>query len=420
MKTPLLALGASCFLFGVLSAQTPETLPLPVPVPPTSPPEQTTTMTTAALAAYCPPPVVVKTETGDEPPRFWGSKEFLFWWVKHGPTPPLVTSGDPGNAAPGALGQAGTQVLFGNSGLNYGPLLGGRIVFGGWFDSSRQIGLEANGFLIDEGSDDFSRSSNAAGTPLLAIPARLAPAGQEGAIVAANPGLFSGGIAINSTSHLWGLEANGLWNLDRAGNYEWNLLAGLRYLNLGEHLDIQFASNALTADDKVRAQDLITTRSQFLGPQLGSRVQWQTGRWGIFFTGKLAIGSTRQTVSRNGSSSESGVDAQAPGSHPGGIFTQPSNLGQLGSEQFSIVPSCQLKFSYDVTKRIRVIAGYDFLYWSSVARPGDQIDRTLNLQQSPVFMNPQLPAGGPTRPAAIFGHSDFWTQGINIGWEARW
>jgi hypothetical protein len=40
------------------------------------------------------------------------------WWLKDSHVPALVTTGQPGaTPLPGVLGQTGTNVLFGNSGL---------------------------------------------------------------------------------------------------------------------------------------------------------------------------------------------------------------------------------------------------------------------------------------------------------------
>ncbi len=61
--------------------------------------------------------------------------------------------------------------------------------------------------------------------------------------------------------------------------------------------------------------------------------------------------------------------------------------------------------------------GYDFLYWSSVARPGDQIDRTVNSTQ----IAPRTgPFTGPARPAFEFKNTDYWAHGVNFGVEFRY
>jgi hypothetical protein len=66
---------------------------------------------------------------------------------------------------------------------------------------------------------------------------------------------------------------------------------------------------------------------------------------------------------------------------------------------------------------VRLTFGYQFLYWSRVARPGEQIDRVINPTQIPVFGGNQLL--GPARPEPLFTTTDFWAQGLNLGLEVR-
>jgi hypothetical protein len=109
-----------------------------------------------------------------------------------------------------------------------------------------------------------------------------------------------------------------------------------------------------------------------------------------------------------------------PGTFPGFVFTQPSNIGSFGSRDFSVIPQAQFKLGMDLLARVRATVGYDFMYWTDVARPGSQIDRVVNFSQgAPVFGG----AGtlvGPARPAPLNGRSDFWAHGVNFGLEYRW
>jgi hypothetical protein len=51
-------------------------------------------------------------------------------------------------------------------------------------------------------------------------------------------------------------------------------------------------------------------------------------------------------------------------------------------------------------------------------RPGDQIDRSVNPTQIPLVAGAS-PYVGAVRPQATFVHSDFWVQGLVIGFESR-
>ena len=86
----------------------------------------------------------------------------------------------------------------------------------------------------------------------------------------------------------------------------------------------------------------------------------------------------------------------------------PSNIGTFHKDAFSVVPEVDLTASYHLNEHVRLFAGYDFLYWSSVVRPGRQIDRTLDETEIPNFDTPGTVApAGQNRPMVLFQRSDF-------------
>ena len=58
------------------------------------------------------------------------------------------------------------------------------------------------------------------------------------------------------------------------------------------------------------------------------------------------------------------------------------------------------------------MAGYTFMYFSQIARAGDQIDTVVN----PNLIPPPI-SGGANRPAFNFRPSDLVLQGITLGGE---
>jgi hypothetical protein len=68
---------------------------------------------------------------------------------------------------------------------------------------------------------------------------------------------------------------------------------------------------------------------------------------------------------------------------------------------------------------VRVFVGYDFLYWSDVARPGDQADPRIDPARVPALGGPGRTAGTTHTPSAI-QESDFWAQGLHVGAEFRY
>src|SRR5207237_1269893 len=81
---------------------------------------------------------------------------------------------------------------------------------------------------------------------------------------------------------------------------------------------------------------------------------------------------------------------------------------------FAVVPNLGVTLSYQATDHLRLFVGYDALWWTHVLRPGDQIDRTLDVSQIPNFPNPP-PATGQGRPRVTFVDRTFWAQGANVG-----
>ena len=138
---------------------------------------------------------------------------------------------------------------------------------------------------------------------------------------------------------------------------------------------------------------------------------YQVGPFGIDLTGKVALGVSQQRVNISGLSQDA-----AGNTLPGGLRALTSNIGHFTRDRFSVVPEIGVNLSYHVTDRLRAFVGYDFLYWSNVVRPGDQIDRTLDVTLIPAFA-PNVQPAGQNRPAVPFRDTDFWVQGLQLGLE---
>jgi hypothetical protein len=171
-------------------------------------------------------------------------------------------------------------------------------------------------------------------------------------------------------------------------------------------------------------------RNQFYGGLVGARVDYQIGRLTVCASASVALGDMSQTANFNGLTVTNffngatggpftGVPTQTlPGS---GTFVQPSNLGCASRDQIAYVPEIGVKVSYQLTQRLRLFAGYDLLYLSSVIRPGEQIDRGINLSQTVQGAIAGISASPGTRPAVTtLTGSDFWAQGVNMGLEFRY
>jgi len=396
-----------------------------------------------ACAQEGPASVFSDPTASDCPPRIWGGAEYLLWWVRSNnlSTPVLSTSTDPfatagGFNVSGGIGRPGTVVVVGPGGqnLDYGALSGTRLTLGAWLNREATVGIEASGFLLQQGSFHSTLASNGAGLPISANPfidVTGLNGGGENAITQSFPGTFAGYTTVDSKLTLWGAEANGVFNLSRSQPLVIDGLAGFRYMSLNDQVivthnttsllptngggGVAFAGNFF--DGMTTGIDNFRARNDFYGGQIGARVQANMGQAFVRLTTKVALGSTHETLSIQGISylqSQTGI-----GTAVGGTYALPSNIGVRSRNNFAVLPELDLKLGYNITSRIRSFVGYNFLYLSDVARSGDQFDRRIDVRQVPT-----LPTYDPTVraafPAPQFHSTDFWAQGVTAGVEFRY
>jgi hypothetical protein len=374
--------------------------------------------------------------------RWYVDAEYLLWWMKGDQTPPLASTG-PSNVNArniGALGQPGTQVLFGGNSLGTGSNSGGRFTVGYWFSDEHCLGIEVGGFFLGQNQTNFHASSP--GNTELAIPfLDVNPAtpgeGIEGVAgmrllgPAASPTLatLAGTLDIQHKTQLWGAEVNLRSNWLCGCNGYLDVLLGYRQLGLDESLMLHESLLSVTnvvsstgavvvpAGTTIDGIDKFAVSNRFYGAQVGLAGEWRFWeRWSLDGNVKLGIGPTQQVVDIQGSRV-----ITPPGGTPitsvGNLFTQPSNVGHFTRDAFSFVPEVGVTLGYQLTDHCRATVGYNFLYWSNVARAGEQIDRTVN---SAFLANPQPGSTNPNRPAPLFNNTDFWAQGVTFGLEFRY
>jgi hypothetical protein len=98
----------------------------------------------------------------------------------------------------------------------------------------------------------------------------------------------------------------------------------------------------------------------------------------------------------------------------------PSNIGNFTRDQFAIVPEIGVNVGWHPTSHLRLFVGYNFLYWSNVLRPGDQIDRVLDITQIPNFNTNGTNPSPQLRPVVPFKDVGFWAQGATFGLELKY
>ncbi len=357
-------------------------------------------------------------------PRGWLVPEYLYWIAKPGPLSiPLVTSGSSADPIPSALGQPGTKVLFGGNNINYPGTNGFRASGGLWFDPESRIGIDVSAFILENAVVHFSAVNNGTNANVLALPFFNPNTAQQEAFVIAGtaPPSFSqplgttlqpGSVSIVSASQLYGGEVNGAFNLTRAGGFDVDFLAGARYLNLQESLNLTANFNDIPSGGTTYTtiNDGFATSNQFYGGQLGIRASYLWGALYSSVTLKGAAGINSEMLNVTGSTSQNVAGVAT--TSPGGFYAEPTNIGQHNSNVFSVVPQVSGRIGWQLVPGIRLFAGYDFLYWYNVVRPGNQLNANINTTQS---LGGTLT--GLAVPAKMFNQTNYFIQGVTVGVE---
>ncbi len=174
---------------------------------------------------------------------------------------------------------------------------------------------------------------------------------------------INGNATIDAASSFQGVEGLFRRALITNGYHRLDIVLGYRGLQLKD----DFLAN-------VQGLDVarINTRNLFNGFELGFAGRLRRYRWTLDMQMKLALGNTNIAVHIE----------------PGGA--------DFSFDEFAMVPELGVTVGYDLAPRLRATVGYTFLYWSMLARAGDQLD--------------QVPAA-----AFLLRTTDYWAQGLNLG-----
>jgi hypothetical protein len=384
-----------------------------------------------------PPPV-------DPGQRVFFDAEYLLWFTRLMNSPPLLTTAPfPAGSPPGStgfIGQPGTKVLYGNGPIGDPFHQGLRISAGVWLDCEQTCGIDGSYFFLGESGEHFH--ADTAGFPVLTRPFFLAnpPTPGESGQLVSFPGGFtfvngspiptvSGSFDVNTTTSLWGAEVNARECLVcRGGNnvsYRADVFAGFRYLDLADQVVMQEnlilgANNTFPSGTTVQVNDSFRTHNQFYGGQVGIRGEARSGSFFLDSRLSLALGGTSELITINGNQfvTPPGGPTQT---FTGGLLALSSNIGRHPDGSFSFVPEFTINVGMQVTPRLRVYGGYNFMLWTNVLRASEQIDRVIDVNLVPNLVPPGVfPPLVPERPRVPFFQNDFWAQGVQIGAEFRW
>ena len=354
---------------------------------------------------------------------WWDNDELLIWWPRPQSVPPLITASRVATLP--TLGRPETSLLLGNRSIDSQDIAGYRMTVGWSLNKADTVGFEARYFFL--GTRTLSYSVGDAGNPharVLGMPYINAFTGTEDALPVASPGISSSLITASATTRVQGAEANVVANLYSGKGLKVHAIAGYRFFQVNEGLNIQQTLLAYTQPGRPQTMAAISDqfdgRNEFHGGQIGLMADAHRGMFYVEVTGKVALGRNYEVAFIDGETHLLTAASPFPygRSFPGGVYAQPTNMGRYSRSAFAVVPEAMFKVGFKLGDRGRVYVGYNFLYMSDVGRPADQLDRTLNPSLFPLNGGP---GGftGPDRPRFDMTRTDFWVQGLVIGFETR-
>lgn len=348
---------------------------------------------------------------------YWARGEYLYWWTKGMDVPPLVTTA--GATQTGALGAAGTNIVFGDDLINNDGRSGAKVTLGWELFTSTPSSIEISYFGLAQEETNFSLDTPSGITvsrPFFNIAPDTGAARQDAEFVS-QPGNLAGAVNVDATTELNGGEALLRWTMCEAMCSNTEMMLGYRFLRLDDSVHIREDLRVLSATGgqvigtTINLFDLFESENEFHGVEFGTASRHYRGRWTLETLVKLAIGSTRSTTTISGQTTRT-VPGAGSATSSGGLLSQPSNIGTHEFDSFTMVPELGLSLKYDITPCLQASVGYSFLYWSKVGRAGEQMDTDVNLTQQPPG-----PLTGDPRPVFEENANDFWAQGLNVGLE---
>ncbi|HBE71899.1 MAG TPA: hypothetical protein DDW52_27470 [Planctomycetaceae bacterium] len=338
----------------------------------------------------------------------WFSGESLLWFSESQHAPPLVTTSAmtvlPTAGSPGVTTQFG-----GADGITQGVIPGFRFEGGSFIDSSERIAVVGRVTGIFQDTEEYSATSD--GSTSLGLPFyNLQSQANDAFLVGYHDGteLVSEG-SVNARSDLDMIDAQASLHflLARSAKSRSDLIAGYTFNRLANGISINSVSTNRATGDSIpdgtvfTIDDLFETTNTFHGAHLGVVSSITASRLSLQTLAKVSFGSVHQRLNVFGN-----TDSELGGvvsSSAGGIYARPSNIANTTRNTFAFIPEMGLKLGYSCRENVQLTVGYTFMFWSSVAMAGDQIDSTVDL------------TGVGGRPAAMFNDSTFWTQGIDFG-----
>ncbi|MFO0806860.1 MAG: BBP7 family outer membrane beta-barrel protein [Gemmataceae bacterium] len=404
----------------------PDTAPMPMPGGPGLPMSGPATYEGPVLATDSLGSVRA---AGSHGPRAWFGAEYLLYWTKDAPVPFAVATVGPANGS-AVLGAAGTQVLYGNTAIDYSNFGGIRTHGGVWLTNNESFGLEGSFFFLPR---KYSGTPQLAGSdlaPVLSRPFYNTATNTNAARIISKPGQFFGTVTTTAGLELWGAELGTVWRARDTGTWTLDTLAAFKFVSLDESLGITdgaatlaggvsvLQGKAYSSPSVLSVSDTFQANNQFYGATLGLRsgLHWEGFTWTV--TGKIGLGSMTSKLRTVGTSTVTGPNTP-PITSAGGLYASGPNLGDFETTQFAAIPEIGTNINVQITSWLAVNLGYNYMCITDVVRPGDQITGQVNPSYVPTSPNFGTRLG-PTGSTIPMTTTSFWTQGLQLGLTFGW
>lgn len=353
-------------------------------------------------------------------PRYWFRGEYVLFFTSPAEFAfPLATTGTV--ASQGVLGHPDTRILLQGS-ADYGTFNGFQYTLGNWSNPSRTFGTEGTAFFLEQRARSFRYISD--GTVPIFRPFIDANTGAQSSSAVALPGLLRGSFVAETRLKMSKSDSNLLFNLHRDQQRSIHLLLGYRFVYLREELKLienkvlladgalSFLGVPLLTGDTVLIQDRFENVTRLYMAQIGARGDYRMDRLTLQWIAKFAMGWSHARLYADGRSQTTTPPGPAV---PGGLLAQPTYTYRSSNDTLAVVPELQLRVGYRLLPRLYAFGGYNVMYISSVARPGTQLDMTVNTTQAPTIGSGVLV--GPARPLVPDNSTDFTVHGLSFGFQ---
>lgn len=364
-----------------------------------------------------------------EPSRWFARLSYLSLWTEGYDVPALVTTSPAGTAQAAAGVLPDATVLFGNQDIDDGQRSGGQIKLGWWLVDGQFMAIEGDYWALADESTRFSASESFQNDPnarILARPFFDFGSGQQDAALLAFPNFvrpgatvdLDGTIDIESQSSMQsaGLTFRHILWGDFERDFRLDVFGGYRFVQVDESLAIRDSffdpGGGLLGPTLRESEDIFDVRNDFHGGEVGLSLEWFRNRWAFEAMAKVGLGNNHQVVTIDGHTQITSLGTTAI--EPGGLLAQPTNIGRYSRDTFMAIPEGSLTAKYAILDRLELGVGFRIMYLDDVARPGQQIDTTINTSQIGGTL-----VGSP-RPSHEFISSDMLLRGVEVSLEYRW